>query len=76
MHYYAMCISLSGTHETNHLQVTCLIILINDQQHHSVLLGQAVVVEEESGPTVSSNSKQGEIQGVKTTIFYQWKCIY
>jgi len=32
-----------------------------------------VVVEEESGPTSCGNANQGEIEGVKTATFYQWK---
>ena len=43
-----------------------------------LLLGEVVIVKEESGPTSSGNAKQlpGEIQGVKTTTFYQWKYIH
>ena len=41
-----------------------------------LLLDEVVIVEEESGLTSSGNAKQGEIQGVKTATFYQWKYIY
>ena len=36
-------------------------------------MGEVVLVEEESGPTSSGSINYREIEGVKTTTFYQWK---
>ena len=60
--------------------VMCLTILINDWPRVATcfhmlfgIMGDVVVVEEESGPTSSGNASQGEMQGVRTATFYQWK---